>query len=555
MSIKHPLRLAIAMAAFTLINPLQAAQLSADSRISNVLVYPGSAMITRVARLSLPAGSHTVELKGLPLSLLASSLRVEGNASVDVLLGSIELKETISKEAVQTKEKALRAKIEALNDEKKGLTDRISANNDQLNYIRNMAKGDVTSEKSSYLQLPIEQWNTAWDTLGKATTTAHEHIRDAQKQQRSLDREVVVLQKMLNQIATNQRGTRVAVLDINSKADTELELKLRYHVNGARWQPVYDANLDTKTEKIELKSLAQITQRTGEDWNNVDITLSTLRPSASSQLPQINPWLIDFLPDREDSAMMSRSMNSLKKVAPAPQMEEISADMVMPNVAASKKRMRNQISTIAIADFSAEYKVPTKVTLNSGSDKRRVTLQSQYLDAKVKLASVPRLDPRAMLLTKAEYKGDIPLLAGAVVLRRDGSYIGNTHLRKHQSGETLNLSFGEDDKVKIKFIPEPDKKGEDGLLFSKRKTIKRHYHFSVTSQHNKPYEISFSDMIPVAMNEDINVTIMGDKPTQTEVDKRKGITTWDRTLASGKTLKLEYGYEVTYPDDKRVNGL
>lgn len=554
MNAKTSLRLAIAMATFTL-TPLHAASLSTNSTISHVMVYPGSAMITRVAKLSLPAGSNTVELKGLPLSLLESSLRVEGNSTNDVLLGSIELKQTISKEAVQAEEKQLREKIEGLGDEKKVLTDRIAASNDQLNYIRSMAKDDGSSKNSSYLQLPIEQWSTAWETLSKATAATHQQIREAQNQQRDLDKEILVLQQKLNQVSTNQRGTRIAALEVSSETATELELTLRYQVNGARWEPVYDANLNTKAEKIELKSLAQITQRTGEDWKNVAMTLSTLRPSASSQLPRINPWLIDFVPERTEISAMSRGDKHMEKMA-APQAEEIMADMVM---AAPKRRlkkaMRAQVSTVAIADFSAEYKVPTKVTLGSGSDKRRVTLQSQNLAAKVKLASVPRIDPRAMLQTKAQYKGEIPLLAGSVSLRRDGSYIGKTQLRKHQPGEELALSFGEDDKVKIEFIPEPDKKGEDGILFGKRKTVKRNYHFSVTNQHDKPYEISFSDMIPVAVNEDIKVTMTGDKPTKTDVDKRKGITVWDRSLAPGKTVKLEYGYEVIYPDDKHVNGL
>jgi uncharacterized protein (TIGR02231 family) len=160
-----------------------------------------------------------------------------------------------------------------------------------------------------------------------------------------------------------------------------------------------------------------------------------------------------------------------------------------------------------------------------------------------------------MLITKMQYKGEIPLLAGAVVLHRDGNFIGNGYLAMHQTGEEIKLSFGEDDKVKIKFIPDPDQKGEDGLFFGKRKTVKRNYHFSVVNQHDKAYNIRFSDRIPVSANEDIKVTLNGDKPTRRNEEDKQGMTVWERNLEPKKMIKLEYGYEVTYPEDKRIQGL
>ncbi|MCK5813319.1 MAG: mucoidy inhibitor MuiA family protein [Cocleimonas sp.] len=561
---RQPLYLAISLVSYTLLNPLYAEKLTVNSMINKVMVYPSSAMVTRIAKVSVPAGESSIALTGLPLGLLESSLRVTGNALANVTLGSVELQKNINRDAVQQSEQDLQNKIILANDQKQVLIDSLQQNKDQLNYIRTMASGGSQSESktsSGYLQLPIEQWNQAWQTLAMATATTQEKMRQAQKEIKRLDKTILQLQAQLNQVATHQRASRTAVLDIQTESATELELSLRYQIKGARWQPVYDADLDTKAGKIQLKSLAQITQRTGEDWTNVEIHLSTLRPSASSQLPILSPWVVDFMPEQIEnyrSKEMNRRYKAEKMDAMSVMQEERVERMLMakpsPNIKA-KKVMRTQVSQIAIADFSAEYKVPNKVSLNSGSDKRRVTLQSQILDAKVSLASVPRLDPRALLIAKTMYKGEVPLLAGTVVLHRDGNFIGNTRLAMHQTGEEIKLSFGEDDQVKIKFIPEPDKKGADGLFFGKRKTIKRNYHFSVTNQHDKAYDISFSDRIPVAANEDIRITLKGDKPTRTNKNEQKGITVWKRKLAPEKTVILEYGYEVTYPEDKRMQGL
>ena len=35
----------------------------------------------------------------------------------------------------------------------------------------------------------------------------------------------------------------------------------------------------------------------------------------------------------------------------------------------------------------------------------------------------------------------------------------------------------------------------------------------------------------------------------------KGVSTWERTLKPKQTIKLKYGYTVTYPEDKIVPSL
>ncbi|MCK5903050.1 MAG: mucoidy inhibitor MuiA family protein [Cocleimonas sp.] len=534
-----------------------------DSKISHVTVYPDSAMITRVATFSLIAGDNSIALNNLPLNLREDSLRVAGKSSAKIQLGSVELQQKIDKELVQKKERELHQKIESLEDEQKSLQDSIEENKDQLNYIRAMASPSKTTKSennSQYLQLPIEQWTVAWETLATATASTHAKIRVAEKQIKILHKTIQQRQAQLRQIATQQQSTRIATLNIKAETATELELSLRYQIHGARWKPLYDVDLNTQSGKMKLASLAQISQRTGEDWDNVTLTLSTLRPSASSQLHQLSPWTIDFMPEMIQHSRASA--HSFSKKSRIESDDEVAgADFAMPRpvpvarMMATKQAMQSAESAPVIADFSAEYNVPHTISLASGSDQRRVTLQTQFLATTISLASVPRFDPRVLLMAKTHYKGDTPLLAGAVALHRDGNFVGNTALAMHQSGEEMTLAFGEDDQVKINFTPDPDKKGKDGLLFGKRKTITRNYHFTVTNQHNKSYNIRFSDRIPVAINEEIKVTLKGDKPTRINDDDKKGISLWERRLEPKQTITLEYGYEVTYPEERQLNGL
>lgn len=552
------LLLSLLLSPMTIIN---AAQINADSSIKSVTIYPGSAKVTRVSKITLKAGDNDIVINNLPLNLNESSLRVSGEGEGSISLGSVELSREIKFDVVQQQEKDIRDKIEKAKENRQIIQDSITRNRAQLEYINRMVLGNTTSSKrkdesfnGSYANLPLDQWQNAWQTLDAATEKVQEQIRQSNKDLKESDKQLNKLKRELQQIATNQKESRVAKLHIDSETTTDAILNLSYQINGARWEPVYDADLNTATGNISLKTLAQISQRTGEDWNDVNITLSTLRPSAGTQLPQLNPWVLDFMPDAVvTGSVMYESEMSLDSMDKAESMTTTAPKKMMRKGMAAP--MRQQQSRLISADFSAEYKVPGAISLNSGSNKRRFTLNSQKFDSSVKLASAPRLDPRAMILATSTYQDETPLLAGSLSLYRNGNFVGNTFLSQKLSGEEIKLSFGEDDKVKIKFLPDPDKKRKDGLLFGKKKVVERHYKISITSNHNKPFPISISDVLPVASDENIKVKSLGDLPTKRDIDDKKGVVSWDKSLAPKSELKIKYGYSVSYPEDRNIMGL
>lgn len=547
----------------------QAGEVTTSSAIKAVTIYPGSAKVIRVATMKLEAGDNDIIINNLPINLNESSLRVSGEGQGSITLGSVELLRNFQEDVVQEREKTIRQKIEELQEGKREIQDGLLRNRRQIEYIERMVLGNSVkkdtknndkAQAGTYTNLPLDQWAQAWQTLDSATATAQERTRVAEKSLKTYDKQIRKLNRELQQVAVNQRETRTAKLHVETETATDLSLKISYQINGARWAPVYDADLNTETGKIELKTLAQISQRTGEDWKNVDVTLSTLRPSAGTQLPHLNSWVLDFMPDMPMPSPMYESrrfkMNAGKGMDSSIAGEEMA--MAAPMVAKpllKKKRMAQQQSRLISTDFSAEYKVPGVISLSSGSNKRRFSLTSETFEAEVRLASAPRQDPRVMLLAKTKHVGETPLLAGNLSLYRNGSFVGNTFLQQKLSGEEIKLSFGEDDKVKIKFLPDPDKKRKDGLLFGKKKVVERHYQLSIHSNHDKPYKIALYDVIPVAANEDITVKLLGEAPTNKDVDDKKGVVSWEKTLNPKQTAKIKYGYSVSYPEDKIVPSL
>ena len=551
-NISRPILLTIiAGSTFGFNTNILAADLNTTSAIEAVKIFPGSAKVTRVATIEVAAGEHTLEITDLPMRLIQSSLRVTGTADADVKLGSISLKSKINTELVLEEERALRKQIDSVSQERSSLQDIIKRQQSKLEYITAMGSGGDSEAGSRYLQLPMEQWQEAWKTLEDATAAAQQLIRETSLEVVALDAELKKLNSQLRLVASNQRSTRIAGLSLEASADTTLKVEISYLINGASWAPVYDADLDTQSGKLTIKSQAEISQRTGENWNNTKVTLSTLRPSQSSQLATLEPWSIDFAPDLE-SFPVARGMAMSEEMTPM-----MEADMGVHAVASAPmaKRVEAEQSVLVSADFSADYIVPRQVSLDTGSEKKRFALSEEAHNSDIVLASTPRLDPRVLLSTSFKYNKDTPLLSGNLSLYRDGNYVGSTHLSQQQPGQEVKLSFGEDDKVKLTFQPDPDAKSEDGIFFGKRKVVKRAYQITMNNQHDKSYPIHLYDNVPVASHEDITVELSGDAPSEKNIEDKKGVMVWKRTLKPKTEQRLRYGYSVSYPEDKHVFGL
>src|SRR6201987_931536 len=97
----------------------QAADITANSAIDAVTVYPDGASVTRVITVDLASGDNTLVAKDFPLSLDPSSLRVEGEAGAKLTIGTIDARPPRAAPPVNLPE--LDKRIEALKDQRSDL--------------------------------------------------------------------------------------------------------------------------------------------------------------------------------------------------------------------------------------------------------------------------------------------------------------------------------------------------------------------------------------------------------------------------------------------------
>lgn len=186
-------------------------------------------------------------------------------------------------------------------------------------------------------------------------------------EQRQLDDRAAELEQRKQQLQ-EQRGTlngdgkrfKRAVLRVALEQPAQVEVKLDYTLRDASWQPTYDARLRDGAKTIELTYQGLVRQSSGEDWTDVDLTLSTARPALGGNVPRLNPWIVDI---DAPNAYYAAEMTMQDVPAPMPQAAPIartSAKMAMPAPAPKLAEARLATAEVSSGAASASSTSPCR---------------------------------------------------------------------------------------------------------------------------------------------------------------------------------------------------
>lgn len=261
------------------------------TQIASVVVFPEGARVTRSAPIKLRAGEQTLVLTGVPQNIRESSLTAETQipgVRVTAVSSSVDYTKVRDESAVA----AAREKYEQLLARDRDLHARLS-------YVRKQWDKLTAFKPESFSkdQKPKFYIQTAEGTLAFLETElaklSDEILRlEAEAEQLDLDRAIAEseYQKIS---AYAQPATRTVTVKIIADAPVQTgTLELNYMMKDARWWPSYDLRVDPASKTATLVSYGVVSQRTGEDWSNVPVSLSTARPNVSADLPEFKKIVV-----------------------------------------------------------------------------------------------------------------------------------------------------------------------------------------------------------------------------------------------------------------------
>ncbi len=560
-------RLALALAAFTFLSaPALADDIKAETKLSSATVYGDRAMLSRHAEIHVPAGAHMIIIEGLSPQIMGDSLRTKGESIESMSLGAISHKIVNQAELSGEREAALQKELEERQISRQKIEAEKAALLQQKNFLESLKAEAITKTKEELTQFVFntDQWIAASKTIQSGLAEASAGIIDKDAALAQVDKEIEAIQNNLNQLYTGDKSTLQVSIPVEAKTAGTLEIDLSYQIPGARWMPVYDARLDTKTGGLEIIQYGAVTQNTGEDWDNITLTLSTARPNVGAGLPKPQPsWVDIFVPQpTSPSYMIARGMSNEMAVAAAAPIESSLSQADFSDHEPPMRKQKQQIAlvaaTIETGGMNAEYKIAGANDVKSDGTETKLLIGNFKTENQIEIQVQPQISTSAYLVAKAKIEGENPILPGPVSLFRDGDFIGNSKFPLIRAGKETELAFGIDDQIAVKRDTLSDESGQSGMLIGVENVAERAYSTEVENLRKTDVSLVVLETVPAPRHEDIRLEITADKTTkgyEMDADKVKGLIRWKMPLKSSEKTSIDLGWKLFWPKDQNISGL
>ena len=258
------------------------------STIHQVTVFEKGAQVLRSGSTKIPAGNSIIKFVDIAPHILSNSIQVKGIGDFTILSVKYHQnylnKNTISQELETNKSK------------RDSLTKMIEDRQTFLVVLKE-EYSLITSNKSIGGNDGVKL-----DEL-KATAQFYQtRLKDIKLEELSINREIKALNKNLQDLVKQEQNlsrsfkdyTSEIIVSIESKNEVTGNFTLSYLVQNAGWFANYDARVKDVNSPVELMYKGKIYQTSGEDWDNVSLTLSTGNPQENATKPTMSPWWIDY---------------------------------------------------------------------------------------------------------------------------------------------------------------------------------------------------------------------------------------------------------------------
>jgi uncharacterized protein (TIGR02231 family) len=364
-------------------------------------------------------------------------------------------------------------------------------------------------------------------------------------------------ERQLNEIrGAGGRSYKTVTVRLDAATAGQLDLAVSYAVPGASWRPSYDARVNSGDRAVALSYFGVIRQNTGEDWKNVTVTLSTARPNLGGAAPEITPWGLDVVmpvPMRRMAKAANEEDEKHSDRLNQPAQAASGAIQLSPFEVRTDKDVGFAAAALETGATSATFKLVGTATIPSDNSPQKVPIAASSLAATPEYLTVPKQLAAAFLTEKVVNHSDFPLLAGAMNVFLDGTFVATSALRTVMPGEKFDLALGADEGISVKHKRVNKFTEDTGLTNSGRRIT---YEYLLTIQNNKKTaeRVIVTDQVPLSRNEKIVVKLYS--PTEREVKPANdGALKWTLDLKPTEKREITVKFSIDYPNEILVAGL
>ena len=469
---------------------LFATEIDVATKVESVTIYHIGALIERSSSIQLKEGVNELLFQNLSGKIILNSLKFR-NKEITILNKSI---------------------IKKLTDEEfNQLIDKKASLENQLSLL-----------ETKYLE---PDFITKVDDLEKMMAFYSKNMSYIKKSIRAVNEQIVDAKK-LDSIKLDHENAAILKVTVSIEKKIDLDLSLQYVVGSVGWSPSYEITVNHSSDKeIEIKYMARIMSQTGEDWNNVKISLSSSFPLESpATLPVPDePWVLDgrSTRDLQQTAALQATKNENKQLE---LLEGVEYDEIsIP-------------SFLKLRTLEKNYSIKSNGTVFS------FPITTNKIPAKYYYYGYPSIDQEVYLVAEIidwETYGYVDGIAGISYNNND---IGKSNIKFSESKDTLLLPIGKDNSVYMKRQEIANQKYFKEATVSKKKVMTMAYEFVLKNNNDFPINFQLAEQIPISQTKSAEVEI--ETSSKGELNKETGEVTWNIKMKPGDAIDRRLIYNV-----------
>lgn len=509
-----------------------------QAQIQSARVYNNAAELHHKTSAQIPSGTSEIVITNVANYLNENTVQIGVPKYVTVM--SVQFTNAYVEEYDNNQDspliKTVREEIEKKEIEIKKLKNKITTEEHTVELL------DKNRTIESLENFSVAELSKLLDFYKSKRTELSNNIDLLKKQELALQEELKVLKGKLTFNASTSEKTSQGklILNVMSSQSGVIPVTVSYLTTQARWRPSYEMRIEKINQPIQMTYKAQVSQNTGVDWRNVNLSLTSGSANENTVAPELRPWFLNY-----PNNVIARGETAATRARDSGNATMMMETLAKQDMATAPSTMGDYLQ-INESQLNVSFNIDIPYTILSNGKQHSVALKETALPATYQYMSIPKLDAQAYLIAKVKDYANYNLLSGEANVIFEGMYVGKTYINADVTQDELQLSLGKDPNISVSRTLISDKSGTK--MLSSRKVQDFVYEITVKNNKKENVNLHIEDQYPISSNSDIEITLTDRDGSK--VDPELGKLTWDVNLKPNETTKFRFGYQVKSSKDQ-----
>ena len=523
---------------------------SAPAKLNEATVFYRGAVLEHTASVTLDKGDNEVWIEGLGSGIDEGTLKI--GMSGGALITAYEYVPR------HQTEKAADASTQRVLDSLKTQENRLRQISVETKVNEQMLKileTGITQKMSTPSErgLSLDELSKSLDYYKTKTIALQNDLKRLGEEKKACEKEIKRLQQVLAEAGHNAGALR---LNVTAPTAGAVRVAVSYCTYAAGWSPYYSINVESPEKPIRIVQKAKVMQKTGVDWKQVKLTLSTGSPNNGRVAPLFKTW---FLRENPPMVLAERMVQNSYRAKSAsvvrPESMELGSAPGGSRSDMDEAPMEMSLDDHVIvgndAPVTTTYAIDLPYTIPGNGKEQNIDLRTQTTAADYYFYAAPKLDNEAYLLAEVKESDKLDLPGGQAQITYDGVYLGETYIDNAEALKKLTLTLGTDKRIMVKREKVKDFTSKKAFGSDARQVFA--YTITVKNTRKNDIRMTLKDQYPISTQKNIEVELMKDTTEPTTNNKDTGVVTWDVTLKAGEIRTFTFSYSVKYPKGMDLN--